>query len=105
MASKAVESKVIRMPKQHVRAGRGVAGYTGKVEVYDVKRERKAPVVAKPSGDIVPVQRVGPEKIDHQKLTRAQLESIGAERGLTQEKMDGAQTKAELVDMIEQAGP
>lgn len=39
MASKAVEpGKKDRYPQQHVRAGRGVPGYTGDVEVYETPR-------------------------------------------------------------------
>lgn len=103
VASKAVEGKIMRMPKQYVRPGRGVAGYTGKVQVYDVKREKNPTVVANPAGDVAPTPE--PEKIDANKLTREKLESIAAQRGITQEQMDAAQTKAELVDLIEKAGP
>lgn len=34
MPMKGVEGKKDRYPQQHVRPGRGVAGYTGNVEVY-----------------------------------------------------------------------
>lgn len=103
MPPKAVESKVMRMPKQYVREGRGVAGYTGKVQVYDPKRIERTKVAANPAGDVQPV--AGPEKLEAAKLTRTQLESIASERGITEEQMAAAVTKQDLVDLIEQAGP
>ncbi len=63
----------------------------------------KGKVLAKPSGDIV--EAPAAEKIDAANLTRVQLESIAAERGIAQDKVDAANTKAELADLIEQAGP
>lgn len=95
----------MRMPKQYVRPGRGVAGYTGNVEVYDSKRPEKAAKAATPEGDVVNAEKVQPTKINKDSMNRAQLESIGQERGLTQAQMDACQTKAELVELLEQAGP
>ncbi len=40
MTTKGVEGKKSRYPQQHVRPGRGVAGYTGNVEVYATKVPR-----------------------------------------------------------------
>ena len=106
MPGKAVEQKgAMRMPKQYVRPGRGVAGYTGNVVEYEVPRERGSkPVVANAAGDI---KAAAPkeEKLDAASLTRKQLESIAEQRGLTAEQVDAAVTKAELVDLIEAAGP
>lgn len=98
MADRAVEAKKARYPQQHVREGRGVAGYSGPVEVYPTKPlKRQGRVVANAAGDITQL----PEKIDANRINRDQLESIALQRGLTQEQIDGATTKAELLALIE----
>lgn len=110
MADKGIEAKVARYPQQHVREGRGVPGYTGKVQVYDTAKPaslRAQRAQANKAGDIPPSDRTQPvdptqpEKLEAGKLTRDQLESIGAGKGLTAEEMAGFQTKQELVDAIE----
>lgn len=44
------ETAKIRMPKQYVREGRGVAGYLGNVEVYDPKPVEEPKNVKRISG-------------------------------------------------------
>ena len=44
------ETQKMRMPKQYVRPGRGEAGYTGNVEVFDPKGEAKPKNVKTISG-------------------------------------------------------
>lgn len=95
MADKAVEGKVARYPKQAVREGRGIAGYTGTVQTYETRQTRAAASATEK------VETRNEGKLEADKLTRVQLESIGAERGLSQEEMDSFASKADLVAAIE----
>ncbi len=100
MADKAVDGKIARYPKQSVREGRGVAGYTGKVQVYETRRSLAA--AGKNDNEKAEARNEG--KLEADKLTRAQLESIGIQRGLTSQEMESYQSKAELVAAIEALG-
>lgn len=88
MVTRATEQKgKIRLPQQHVRPGRGVAGYSGgaNIEVYPT---------------VNPYSRSEPEKIEARSQTRAQLDAQAVELGINP---DDFKTKAELQQAIADA--
>jgi hypothetical protein len=76
-----------RFPKQFVRAGRGVAGYRGDVEVYDVPAGR-SPIETQPPADTL------------ESKTRAELDDIATGLGLDPAEYGN---KGKIIDAINEA--